>query len=228
MMKNILAATALSFFALTAAHATPLQGAFYDVGGFDSCCSGLFTGTPLITSATLAETFLQGNPTADATFTSTGISYPQPISSNTITTVGGFLGTDASSLGNFSMGTTANTSFLGTILTLSGTISLLAGNNVFDVFSDDGFILYIDGIEIGRWEGLRGPSSAGGINFVSALGGHAQFDLVYFEGSMTQAALEVTLNNRVLSAVPLPAGGLLLIGALGGLAALRRRKAAAV
>jgi choice-of-anchor C domain-containing protein len=34
------------------------------------------------------------------------------------------------------------------------------------------------------------------------------------------------LDNVRLSAVPLPAGGLLLIGALGGLAFLRRRKAA--
>ena len=34
------------------------------------------------------------------------------------------------------------------------------------------------------------------------------------------------LDNVVLSAVPLPAGGLLLLGALGGIAALRRRKAA--
>ena len=34
------------------------------------------------------------------------------------------------------------------------------------------------------------------------------------------------IDNVVLSAVPLPAGGLLLIGALGGLAALRRRKTA--
>jgi len=32
------------------------------------------------------------------------------------------------------------------------------------------------------------------------------------------------LDNVVLSAVPLPAGGLLLLGALGGFAALRRRK----
>ena len=32
------------------------------------------------------------------------------------------------------------------------------------------------------------------------------------------------LDNVVLSAVPLPAGGLLLLGALGGLAAMRRRK----
>ena len=34
------------------------------------------------------------------------------------------------------------------------------------------------------------------------------------------------LDNVVLSTVPLPAGGLLLLGALGGIAALRRRKTA--
>lgn len=41
----------------------------------------------------------------------------------------------------------------------------------------------------------------------------------------TQAALEY--GNFTVAAVPLPAGGLLLIGAIGGLAALRRRKIAA-
>ena len=35
------------------------------------------------------------------------------------------------------------------------------------------------------------------------------------------------LDNVKLSAVPLPAGGLLLLGALGGIAALRRRRKAA-
>ena len=48
----------------------------------------------------------------------------------------------------------------------------------------------------------------------------AQFNRVVFRS--TRAAME--FGN--VAAVPLPAGGLLLIGALGGIAALRRRKAA--
>jgi hypothetical protein len=46
-----------------------------------------------------------------------------------------------------------------------------------------------------------------------------------FEMRSSQAAFEYA--NLQVAAVPLPAGGLLLIGAMGGLAALRRRKAAA-
>ena len=46
-----------------------------------------------------------------------------------------------------------------------------------------------------------------------------------FEMRSSRAAFEYA--NLQVAAVPLPAGGLLLIGAMGGLAALRRRKAAA-
>jgi hypothetical protein len=49
----------------------------------------------------------------------------------------------------------------------------------------------------------------------------AVFDLA-FTGANTFDSLQITI-----AAVPLPAGGLLLLGALGGLAALRRRKMAA-
>lgn len=49
----------------------------------------------------------------------------------------------------------------------------------------------------------------------------AVFDLA-FTGANVADSLQITV-----AAVPLPAGGLLLIGALGGLAALRRRKMAA-
>lgn len=45
-------------------------------------------------------------------------------------------------------------------------------------------------------------------------------------GSSTSDYGGPILDNVSLAAVPLPAGGLLLLGALGGIAALRRRKAA--
>jgi hypothetical protein len=43
--------------------------------------------------------------------------------------------------------------------------------------------------------------------------------------SQVPGAYGPALDNVRISAVPLPAGGLLLLGALGGFAALRRRKA---
>lgn len=55
---------------------------------------------------------------------------------------------------------------------------------------------------------------------ITASGAFDRFELVSGSPAFEYANLEV-------SAVPLPAGGLLLIGAMGGLAALRRRKAAA-
>lgn len=54
-----------------------------------------------------------------------------------------------------------------------------------------------------------------------------QSDEVLRFSSLTDTSYGPTLDNvRFASAVPLPAGGLLLLGALGGLAGWRRRKAA--
>lgn len=51
------------------------------------------------------------------------------------------------------------------------------------------------------------------------------YDLV-FAASGTDNSLGGFIDNVSIAPIPLPAGGLLLIGALGGLAALRRRKSA--
>ena len=215
-MKNLIAATVLGLSMASAANAAPFQGAFYDVGGYGTYLDpGSVVGAPLADSNAAVLAFLAGNPVADATFTSGGIGY----GAQAIGSLADFLSTDAGSI--IGDGTT---SFLGSILTFSGTIDLLAGlNNNFEVFSDDGFLLYINGVLAGSYDGLRAPSSSlfavdGGA------GGHAQFDLIYYEGSQVLAALDVNLNGNTLAPVPLPAGGLLLIGAIGGLAALRRRK----
>ena len=216
-LKSMMTAAALAVATISggAASAATLSGAFYDVGGYTSCCSGTTSpGTPIDTATEALAYVLANAPTA--TFQATNISYNMT-GSYSIPTLGGFLGADAASLSSG-----AATSFLGSILTFTGTINLLAGNNLFNIISDDGFVLFINNAEVGRFEGLRAPSDSN-INVASA-GGNADFRLVYFEGSASQAALQVKLNGSKLAAVPLPAGGLLLIGALGGLAALRRRR----
>ena len=54
-------------------------------------------------------------------------------------------------------------------------------------------------------------------------------DFLFFADTSGTAADQggPVLDNVRLSTVPLPAGGLLLLGALGGIAALRRRRKAA-
>lgn len=217
-MKTLLAIVAAAGMSLASgAYAATLQGTFYDTG------SNQGGGSPLTNTMTLAEAFLAGNPTPDATFQSTGINYGTP-PNYTFTDLNAFLGADAASLNPASAGTI---DMLGSVITIAGTISVGAGNNVFDVFSDDGFSIKVNGSEIGRQEGLTAPSNFS-FNFDGGLGGLADFEITWFEGSRTQAALGVKLNGDTLTAaVPLPAAGFLLIGALGGLAAVKRRRKAA-
>lgn len=220
-MKTLLAIVAAAGMSLASgAYAATLQGTFYDTGGLNF---GTPTGTPLTTTMTAAETFLAGNPTPDATFQSTGIDYggPSPFVFSDLAT---FLGADAASLNPASAGTI---NMLGSVITIAGAISLDAGINAFDVFSDDGFSLKINGTEIGREENLTAPANFS-FNYDAGAGGIADFEIAWFEGSTTQAALGVKLNGDTLTAaVPLPAAGFLLIGALGGLAAVKRRRKAA-
>jgi hypothetical protein len=225
-MKHLMLAAAILFAPLSAGAAT-ISGAFYDVGGrtnFSNAGSnnGVGAGIGAAESATAALSYIGSN-AANATFQSTGINYNTTAPHNMPASIGAFLGVvDAGSLSGG-----ASTPFLGSILVFSGTIKLLSGNNVFDIFSDDGFILEVDGTERGRFEGLRAPQSGPTINVASS-GGIKNFRLIYFEGSQTQAALRAKLNGEILvAAVPVPAAGFLLIGALGGLVALRRRKTAA-
>jgi hypothetical protein len=224
-MKHLMLAAALMCAPLAAGAAT-ISGAFYDVGGrtnFSNVNSndGVGAGIGAAETASAALNYIASN-AANATFTSSGISYNMTTPNyNMPASIGAFLGADASTLSGG-----ASTPFLGSILVFTGAMKLLAGNNVFDIFSDDGFILEIDGVEEERFEGLRAPGSS--VFNVASSGGIKNFRLIYFEGSQSQAALQAKVNGQILvAAVPLPAAGLMLIGAIGGLVALRRRKLAA-
>ena len=171
---------------------------------------------------------------ADATFTSSGLDYPQLGGSNSASNSGllkDFLGTDWASLVN-------NTSFRSiddttvnnaSVFQFTGSIALLNGTNSFSIASDDGFELKVGGVVVGSFEGTRAIGNPTTFDY-SSDGGIEDFQLSFFEDQNSQVGLYGTLNGAVIenvAPVPLPASSLLLLGGLGGLVALRRKKKAA-
>jgi len=77
------------------------------------------------------------------------------------------------------------------------------------------------------WSVAQGLFDSKQFSFTITAGTSIFFDFVYGQAYATSTFGLPQINFTVAATpVPLPAGGLLLIGALGGLAALRRRKAA--
>ena len=138
-----------------------------------------------------------------------------------------FLGTDGASL----VGT--NTADLTTsVFRFTGWLDLAAGTNSFNISSDDGFQLKIDGNVVASFDGNRGFGST----FVEAdLGaGPKPFELIYWEnGGCTGVVFGMNGNlaefadASTATPVPLPAGLPLLAGGLGAFALARRRQRAA-
>ena len=81
---------------------------------------------------------------------------------------------------------------------------------------DDGITLIADN---GQTGGVSAPPTSSITTAFTAEAG--DFTLLYASANGNPSILRVDAN---LAPVPLPAGGLLLLGAIGGLAALRRRK----
>ena len=77
--------------------------------------------------------------------------------------------------------------------------------------------------------GISDPSRTQGFSIFTQLDAGESDTLTLFFGDTASTSVRGRAGLQMtVAAVPLPAGGLLLIGAIGGLAALRRRKAAAV
>jgi hypothetical protein len=77
------------------------------------------------------------------------------------------------------------------------------------------------------WTVAEGADDSNSFTFLIAAGDTVFFDWIYGDPYGETDNLYSNIDFVVYaSPVPLPAGGLLLIGAIGGLAALRRRKAA--
>jgi len=220
--------TTLFLAALTApVYAGSITGEFWDVAGQTG--NPITSGSPALdpTGGSYLATVdsVIASRSADATFQSSGIAYPGPFSFADVTqTLNSFLGADASTLNPMSLG---SVSVLGTIFRFTGTVNLLAGNNTFNIFTDDGFRLSIGGAVVGMFDGVRAPSSSI-INYNST-GGDESFELIYFEGQQFVAALTATVNGNVITPthapIPEPSTMLLFGSGLAGLAAWRYRRA---
>ncbi|MEM7489281.1 MAG: VPLPA-CTERM sorting domain-containing protein [Pseudomonadota bacterium] len=155
----------------------------------------------------------------DATFLSTGIDYPNGSADQvkSKTAIADFLGADGASL------SAAVGAVKTTVFRFTGYLDLAAGQETISLRSDDGFRLTIGGNVIGTMD-LRPFRET--IFEVDAGEGVTAFEIVFFEnGGYT--GIEFDIDGKTAAPaptpVPLPAGGLLLVTALGGIAVLRRR-----
>lgn len=207
MTKPLLPAALIALSPLAAPAA--ILGEFWDADGF---ISTLDTAQAIIDASG-----------PDATFTSTGIDYPNGdadwvFDTETLAT---FLGTDAASLSS-----NALTTLEFSVFRFTGQIAL-DGLTEFSVGSDDGFQLTIDDTLVSSFDAPRPFDTT----TVSAdLGtGLFDFELIYFEDAGL-TGIEFFIDGEIVTGdmapIPLPAGGALLLTGLAGLALKRRRQTA--
>lgn len=160
-----------------------------------------------------------GAPTS--TFTSTLIDYPrgtQRVTRSNSTTLANFLGSDAASI----VGPTTPT-LQHSVFRWTGFIDLLPGAQTFEVASDDGFRLTIDGDVVAERRGQRG--FGGTTRIIDAGQGRLAFELIFFE-NRGRTGVEFFIDEvyAAPAVVPLPASLPLLSFGFGSFWFIRRRK----
>jgi hypothetical protein len=180
--------------------------------------TGTFWNAPSNTLSNISQAItFAGNNAATATFTSTGINYGDASTNWDIGSLADFLNADSGTINPNSVGTNY---FQESVILITGVARFVNGQQ-YTVTSDDGFRLSVGNTLLSTFAGIRAPNNSTSATWTGVTGNYT-FSLWYFEGQETQAQL---VSN--ITPVPVPAAGLLLVGALGGLAALRRRKAVA-
>lgn len=219
MLKNTFLASAVAVATMAApVFATTLNGTFtINIRNFTDSDPG-----PDVTNASSAATAVNVAAVAiDATITYTG---DLDFNAGSSTNVWDFLTSGGGAI-VFTLGDQAL--LQSTVLSqgdyVTTTFFEIFGNFATDVLS--GTINHDDGITLIAANGQTGGVSAPPTSLIpTAFTAEAgDFRLLYAAANGNPSILNV---DATLAPVPLPAGGLLLIGALGGLAALRRRKTA--
>lgn len=223
----------LSALAATAAVVSPAKAGSIIPGNI----TGYYYGNQVYaTNNTAAYSYINSH-AALATFTTHGINYPSFLTSiSDSTTLSSFLGADAASLSNSSVGANA---IQGQLIRFTGSIYLTSGTTNFVLGSDDGSVLTIGGSQLIDYGGLHSFSSTTAA-FTAPTSGWYAFDLLYYEnGGDTGVSLGTVINgsSQTLSftptaslntnAVPAPAsalGGLVLFGAIATMKCVRRRR----
>lgn len=207
-MRSIIFTALVSIASTGAAQAATFAGEFFNTS------SG-------VSSLAAADAAIAGQ-TADATFESTVIDYPNgslnSISDNT--TLSAFLGVDAGSLvGDGSVDLT------NSIFRWTGYVDLAAGSHTLTVGSDDGFRLTVGGNTILQNTPRGFAETSGTFNFA---GGVTAVELLFYENS-GYTGVEFSIDGALASAatpVPLPATAALSLAGLGALTAVRRARKA--
>lgn len=160
---------------------------------------------------------------ADATFKSTGIDYPTGPQGpgQTANSLASWLGADGASLSGL-----GNVPMLGSIFRFTGLIFVDQGINNFTVGADDGFRLTIDGMLAGSFGGTKAFTQYQTPFDNAGAAGLRSFELVFYEDNQVAVGVEFRKDGMVVAPVPVPAAGLMLLGGLGLLGAMRARSKA--
>jgi hypothetical protein len=112
----------------------------------------------------------------------------------------------------------------GTLFNITATLAFSQPSSASGSQSGDGGVGTIFGILSG---GFIDWADKGTINFADGSVLDFYLDDVAVGGFGNQTTIGVTFQGNTIAAVPLPAAGLLLLGALGGIGAISRRRRAA-